>query len=102
MIHSLVIIPALGCLKNYVKYKKVSVLLFLRTPSIYTILYLFMSYLKYKNKVSLTIINERIIMFLYKIIKSLLIDNYHFKKNKYINKYNIIYNSGNSLDKLTD
>ena len=41
-------------------------------------------------------------MFLYKIIKSLLVDNYHLKKLKYIKKYDIIYNSNKCLEKLED
>ena len=80
MIHNLLIIPILGAVKNYVKYKRVSLLLFLRTPVIYSIFYTFLWIRKYKNKISLTIINERIFMFLYKIIYSLLTDKYH--KNK--------------------
>ena len=102
MIQSLIIIPILGCLKNYVKYKRISILLFLRTPFIYSVLYTYYYLFKYKNKISLTIINERVIMFLYKIIRSLLIDNYHKKKQKYIKKYDIEYNSNKCLDSLTD
>jgi hypothetical protein len=100
MFYFLFIIPVLGCLKNYVKYKQISLLLFLRTPFIYSILYTYYNYFKYKNKISLTIINERIFMFLYKIVKSLLVDNYHLKKLKYIKKYDIIYNSNKCLEKL--
>ena len=102
MFYFLFIIPVLGCLKNFVKYKQISLLLFLRTPFIYLILYTYYNYFKYKNKISLTIINERIFMFLYKIIRSLLIDNYHLKKKKYIKKYDIIYNSNKCLEKLDD
>tara|TARA_Y100000022_G_C13158459_1_gene332841 strand:+ start:128 stop:433 length:306 start_codon:yes stop_codon:yes gene_type:complete len=97
MITSLVVIPILGCLKNYVKYKKISLLLFLRTPFIYVFLYSFMKYFKYKNIVSKVIINERIIMFVYKIFISLLTDSYHKKKLKYKKKYNLPYNSNESL-----
>ena len=41
-------------------------------------------------------------MFLYKIIYSILIDKYHIKKLKYIKKYNILYNSEQCLEDLTD
>ena len=99
---SLMIIPVLGALKNYVKYKRVSALLFLRTPVIYSIIYTYLWTLKFKNKVSLTIINERVFMFLYKIIYSLLTDSYHKNKLKYIKKYNILYNSRECLEDLTD
>ena len=102
MIHNLLIIPILGAAKNYVKYKRVSFLLFLRTPIIYSIFYTFLWIRKYKNKISLTIINERIFMFLYKIIYSLLTDTYHKNKLKYIKKYNILYNSNQCLEDLID
>ena len=102
MISSLLIIPVLGCVKNYVKYKRVSFILFMRTPFIYTFLYVFFNYFKYVNKVSLVIINERVIMFLYKIFMSLILDTYHIKKKKYIKKYNITYNSEKCLKDLVD
>ena len=102
MIHNLLIIPILGAVKNYVKYKRVSLLLFLRTPVIYSIFYTFLWIRKYKNKISLTIINERIFMFLYKIIYSLLTDKYHKNKLKYIKKYNILYSSEECLKVLKD
>ncbi len=102
MIRSLMIIPVLGALKNYVKYKRVSLLLFLRTPIIYSVFYTYLWIFKIKNKISLTIIYERIFMFLYKIIYSLLTDSYHKNKLKYIKKYNILYNSRECIKDLTD
>ena len=102
MIQFLLIIPVLGALKNYVKYKRVSVLLFLRTPFIYTFIYSYLRLFKYKNKIILTVVNERIFMFIYKIIYSLLTDSYHKNKLKYIKKYNILYNSRECLEDLTD
>ena len=102
MIQFLLIIPVLGALKNYVKYKRVSVLLFLRTPFIYSFIYSYLRLFNYKNKVILTIINERIFMFIYKIVYSLLTDSYHKNKLKYIKKYNILYNSRECLEDLTD
>ena len=102
MIQFLLIIPVLGALKNYVKYKRVSILLFLRTPFIYTFIYSYLRLFKYKNKIILTIVNERIFMFIYKIIYSLLTDSYHKNKLKYIKKYNILYNSRECLEDLTD
>jgi len=102
MIQFLLIIPVLGALKNYVKYKRVSVLLFLRTPFIYTFIYSYLRLFRYKNKIILTIVNERIFMFIYKIIYSLLTDSYHKNKLKYIKKYNILYNSRECLEDLTD
>ena len=102
MIQFLLIIPILGALKNYVKYKRVSALLFLRTPFIYSFIYSYLRLLNYKNKVILTILNERIFMFIYKIVYSLLTDSYHKNKLKYIKKYNILYNSRECLEDLKD
>ena len=102
MIQYLLIIPSLGALKNYVKYKRLSILLFLRTPVIYSFIYTYLRLLNYKNKVILTIVNERIFMFIYKIIYSLLTDSYHKNKLKYIKKYNILYNSKECLKDLID
>ena len=102
MIQYLLIIPSLGALKNYVKYKRLSILLFLRTPVIYSFIYTYLRLLNYKNKVILTIVNERIFMFIYKIIYSLLTDSYHKNKLKYIKKYNILYKSEECLETLTN
>jgi len=82
-------------MKNYAKYKRVSPLLFLRTPFIYTFLYLFLTLFNFQNKICQTIINERIVMFLYKIIMALLTDNYYKKRLKYEKKYGINYNNNN-------
>ena len=102
MIQYLLIIPVLGAAKNYVKYKRLSFLLFLRTPVIYSFIYAYLRLLNHKNKVILTIVNERIFMFIYKIVYSLLTDSYHKNKLKYIRKYNILYNSKECLKDLTD
>ena len=102
MIQYLLIIPVLGAAKNYFKYKRLSFLLFLRKPIIYSFIYEYIRLLNYKNKVILTIVNERIFMFIYKIIYSLLTDSYHKNKLKYIKKYNILYNSKECLKDLTN
>ena len=102
MIHYLLIIPVLGAAKNYVKYKRLSFLLFLRTPVIYSFIYTYLRLFNHQNRVVFTIINERILMFIYKIIYSLLTDSYHKNKLKYIKKYNILYNSRECLDDLID
>ena len=65
MIQFLLIIPVLGALKNYVKYKRVSVLLFVRTPFIYTFIYSYLRLLNYKNKIILTVVNEKEYLCLY-------------------------------------
>ena len=91
MIHSLFIIPVLGALRNYVKYKKVSPLLFVRTSFLYAFLYSFLTLFRYENRICLTIINERIFMFLYKISVSLIRDDYNRRKEKYIKKHGLEY-----------
>ena len=91
MIHSLFIIPVLGALRNYVKYKRVSPLLFLRTPFLYSFLYTFLTIFRYENRICLTIINERIFMFIYKISISLINDDYNRRKEKYIKKHGLEY-----------
>ena len=91
MIHLLFIIPTLGMIKNYVKYKRISPLLFMRTPVLYALLYFLLYIFNYKNRICLTIINERVIMFLYKILISLWNDTYNHRKIKYQKKYNITY-----------
>ena len=95
MLYYLFIIPTLGCIKNFVKYKKISLFLYFRTPLIYFNLYFIFKFLNYKNRISLIIINERIFMFLYKIFKAIFTDNYLRKKIKYKDKYNLNYNSNN-------
>lgn len=91
MIHPLFLIPVLGALRSYVKYKRVSPLLFLRTPFLYSFLYTFLTIFRYENRICLTIINERLFMFIYKISISLINDDYNRKKEKYILKYGIEY-----------
>ena len=96
MFYALFLIPTLGAIKNAVKYKQISPLLFMRTPILYFIIYSYL-YLNHYNskscKICLTIINERIFMFIYKIIISLFNDNYNKKKIKYQKKYGIKYDS---------
>ena len=91
MIYSLFLIPVLGAIKNYVKYKKVCPLLFIRTPTLYILFYFYFTLFNFNNRISLTIIYERVFMFVYKIILSLIKDDYNKKKRKYIKKYGLDY-----------
>ena len=91
MIYSLFLIPVLGAIKNYVKYKKVCPLLFIRTPILYILFYFYFTLFNFTNRISLTIIYERVFMFIYKIILSLINDDYNKKKRKYIKKYGLDY-----------
>ena len=97
----LIVIPTLGLLKNYVKYKRCDPFTFLRTPIInYLFLFYFninknyyVNYNQYQQEINLlkSILYERYFFFIYKIIKSLYNNDYERKKEKYIGKYNLTY-----------
>jgi hypothetical protein len=80
--------PFLGSLKNYVKYKRFNLLIFIRTFYIYLLLHLFF---KPDNQWMILIL-ERWFFFMFKIIRSILRNDYESKKQKYIKKYNLTYN----------
>ena len=79
--------PFLGSLKNYVKYKRFNILIFIRTFYIYFILKLFIQ----TNNNWLILMLERWFFFLFKIIRSIIRNDYQKNRNKYINKYGIKY-----------
>jgi hypothetical protein len=79
--------PLLGSLKNYVKYKHFNILVFVRTLYVYFILNLAIQ----TNNTWLILILERWFFFAFKIIRSIINNDYNNKKQKYIKKYNIIY-----------
>ena len=81
------ITPTLGCIRNYIKYKQLKTLLFLRTPFTYFVLSLFFQNI---NKWQLLIF-ERWFFLIYKSLLSYYNNDYHKKKNKYIKKYNLKY-----------
>lgn len=77
----------LGTLRNYIKYKRIKILLFLRTPITY-----FMINLLFQNQnIWKTLIFERWFFFIYKSLLSLYNDDYNVKKQKYILKYGLKY-----------
>ena len=80
--------PFLGCLRNYVKYKKVNPLLFVRTPITYFLITLLFGH---SNNVYQTLIYERWFFFIYKTCLSLYKNDYINKKDKYIKKYGLKY-----------
>jgi hypothetical protein len=82
------ITPILGSLKNYVKYKQFNILNFLRTPVVY---FLFQLILQTRDYWKILIL-ERWFFFIFKIIRSLLRNDYQQKKDKYKLKYNMKYN----------
>lgn len=77
----------LGSLKNYVKYKKFNILLFLRTP----LCIFFIQLLLQTNNIWKVLIFERWLMFIFKTLRSLYRNDYYVKREKYISKYNIQY-----------
>ena len=83
------ITPLLGSLKNYVKYKRFNILIFIRTIYIYFILKLFIQ----TNNNWLILMLERWFFFLFKIIRSIVRNDYERNRNKYINKYGIKYDN---------
>ena len=81
------ITPLLGSLKNYVKYKRFNIFVFLRTLYIYFILKLSIQ----TNNIWIILMLERWFFFVFKIIKSIINNDYNNKKQKYIEKYKLIY-----------
>ena len=88
MIFLYLITPILGSFRNYIKYKKLKFLLFIRTP----ITYFMINLLFQCNNVWKTLIYERWFFFIYKSILSLYNNDYIEKKEKYIKKYGLKYN----------
>jgi len=87
MIFLYLITPLLGTLRNYVKYKQIKLLLFIRTPITYFLINLIFQC----NSVWKTLIYERWYFFIYKTFLSLYNDDYNKKKDKYIEKYGLKY-----------
>ena len=82
-----IITPILGVLRNYVKYKQLDTLLFIRTPILYILLHiLFQQASTYE-----ILIYERWILFIYKTMYSVYNNDYIKNKEKYIQKYNLKY-----------
>ena len=83
------ITPNLGLLRNYIKYKKLSITTYLRTPVLYLLIHCWLFYVGQRNVIYKTIIFERWYWFLYKSLKSYIKDDYNVKKEKYKIKYNL-------------
>ncbi len=85
------ITPVAGCLKNYVKYKQCNLQLFLRTPCLYFFIDKILKYYRINQILLWTLILERWCMFHYKILSAYLLDYYHTRQQKYIQKYGLTY-----------
>ena len=87
MIFLYFITPFLGCLRNYVKYKQLDFIVFIRTPIIYFLITLLFGH----DNVYQTLIYERWLFFIYKTCLSLYNNDYITRKDKYIKKYGLKY-----------
>ena len=85
MLFLYLITPFLGTFRNYVKYKQIKFLMFIRTPITYFLINLIFQ----KNNVFQTLIYERWFFFIYKTFLSIYKNDYHVKKEKYKIKYNL-------------
>jgi len=82
-----IITPLLGSLKNYVKYKRFNILIFIRSFYVYLILKLATQ----TNNIYLILILERWFFFIFKIIRSIYRNDYIRNRTKYETKYKLIY-----------
>ena len=87
MILLYLITPFLGSFRNYIKYKQLKFLMFIRTPFTYFLINLIFK----QDNIYQTLIYERWFFFIYKTILSLYNDDYNTKKKKYIKKYGLKY-----------
>ena len=78
------ITPLLGFIKNYVKYKRINLLVFLRTPFIYSLLFVLIQ----TQNIWKIITIERWLFFIFKIIRSTIRKDYIVNKEKYKSKLN--------------
>ena len=82
----------LGLIRNYIKYKELKLLLFLRTPILCEFIFYFVKFkTEYKYAILISIIFERWLMLIIKSFLSYIKDDYNIKKEKYKNKYNLKY-----------
>ena len=81
------ITPLLGLFRNYVKYKQLNILLFIRTPIIYFLLQLL---LQTRNIWKILILERWLLLFV-KTLLSIYKNDYQNKKDKYIQKYKLKY-----------
>ena len=85
------ITPCLGLVRNVIKYKQINCRLFMRTPLVYLLFYIYFIFKGYKLNTYKILIYERWFWFLYKSIKSIKNNDYIHKKDKYKTKYNLEY-----------
>ena len=81
------ITPLFGLFRNYVKYKQLDILLFIRTPIIYVLIQLI---LQTRNIWKILILERWLLLFV-KTLISIYKNDYQNKKDKYIKKYKLKY-----------
>ena len=84
------ITPSLGLIRNYIKYKQIT-LTYFRSYLIYFLINLLSKILGYKPSIYQVLIYERWFFFIIKSLWSLYKDDYHKNKDKYKLKYHLIY-----------
>lgn len=87
MILLYLVTPLLGSFRNYIKYKQLKLLMFLRTPLTYFLINLIFQ----QGNIYQTLIYERWFFFVYKTFLSIYHNDYIKKKEKYKIKYGLQY-----------
>lgn len=85
------ITPSLGLIRNYIKYKRVTFSLYLRTYLVYYFINLLSKFLGYIPNIYEVLIYERWFFFVCKSLISLYRNDYYRKREKYKIKYGLKY-----------
>ena len=85
------ITPSLGLIRNYIKYKRVTFSLYLRTYLVYFFINLLSKLLGYIPNIYEVLIYERWFFFVCKSLISLYKNDYYRKREKYKIKYGLNY-----------
>lgn len=85
------ITPSLGLIRNYIKYKRVTFSLYLRTYLVYFLINLLSKLLGYIPNIYEVLIYERWFFFVCKSLISLYRNDYYKKREKYKIKYGLKY-----------
>ena len=85
------ITPSLGLIRNYIKYKRVTLTLYFRTYLVYFFINLLSKLLGYIPNIYEVLIYERWFFFVCKSLISLYKNDYYRKREKYKIKYGLKY-----------
>ena len=85
------ITPSLGLIRNYIKYKRVTLTLYFRTYLVYFFINLLSKLLGYIPNIYEVLIYERWFFFISKSLISLYRNDYYRKREKYKIKYRLKY-----------